>query len=434
MKKALLFLCLALTFLFVAPAQAHPPMSGGTIHIVQYGDTMFSIARSYGLDVWTVARANGITNPSFIYVGQRLVIPTNTAPGTAPQPATGNVHIVQPGETLYAIAARYGVSAWTIAQTNGIYNINHIFVGQRLVIPGLRPAPAPAPAPQPTPKPQQPPAPAPSTSGWQAAYYSGTEPTGGPVLERRDQAINFYWGQSSPDPRVPADEFSVKWTRTVNFRGGLYRFNVTADDGARIWIDGQVVLDAWTQAGAAATVDVTLTPGKHLVAVDYFEQDGVASVKFSFSRLGNAPSEPSTPAVTATPKADPNIPSAGWLGKYYDNQNLSGEPVATRMDNYPDFDWGHDAPIEGMRSDFFSVHWVGQVEFKADNYEFCAVADDGVQLFLDGKLIVDEWHPSDASQVSCKEIDIDTPGLKVIDIYYFEHGAKAKVQVWWDRH
>ena len=102
------------------------------VHVVQRGETLYSIAREYGVSMWNIARANGITNPSKIYAGQRLVIPTGQSPGTEP---AGTVHIVQRGETLYSIACRYGVSVWNIARANGIANPNRIYVGQRLVIP-----------------------------------------------------------------------------------------------------------------------------------------------------------------------------------------------------------------------------------------------------------------------------------------------------------
>jgi LysM repeat protein len=102
------------------------------VHIVQSGETLYSIARSYGVDMWAIARANGITNPNHIYAGQRLVIPIGQADGIR---HTATVHIVQSGETLYSIANRYGVSMWAIARANGVTNPNLIYVGQRLAIP-----------------------------------------------------------------------------------------------------------------------------------------------------------------------------------------------------------------------------------------------------------------------------------------------------------
>ena len=110
----------------VLPASASSSRSS-IIHVVQRGETLYSIARRYGVSMWTIANANGITNPNRIYVGQRLSIPTA---GPA-----GRVHVVRAGETLLHIALRYGVDAWAIARANGITNLNYIYVGQRLIIP-----------------------------------------------------------------------------------------------------------------------------------------------------------------------------------------------------------------------------------------------------------------------------------------------------------
>jgi LysM repeat protein len=107
------------------------PSANPIVYIVQKGDSLYSIARRYGTTVQALAVANHIANPSLIYVGQRLIIPGTGAP--VPPPA--RIHVVQPGETLYSIARYYGVSVWTIAAANGIADINRIYVGQRLVIP-----------------------------------------------------------------------------------------------------------------------------------------------------------------------------------------------------------------------------------------------------------------------------------------------------------
>ncbi len=136
------------------PTGAPPPSPGTgiTTYIVKRGDTLAAIAWRYGVTVNAIVAANGLRNPNLIYAGQRLLIPT-TAP---PQPTQPRVHIVQRGETLSAIAWRYGATVWDIVAANGLRNPNLIYVGQRLTIPGTQPAP------KPTPKPTSPKPPAPS--------------------------------------------------------------------------------------------------------------------------------------------------------------------------------------------------------------------------------------------------------------------------------
>gem|GEM_PF-1032444 len=111
-----------------------PAAGGGVEYIVQAGDDLGLIASKFGVTVDDIVRANGLSNPNFIYVGQKLVIPT-TSGGTAPAPSGGRVHVVKPGETLLMIASMYGTTPEAIAQANGLTNPNWIYVGQTLRIP-----------------------------------------------------------------------------------------------------------------------------------------------------------------------------------------------------------------------------------------------------------------------------------------------------------
>ncbi len=121
------------------------PSSG--VHVVQRGENLFRIALRYGLTTQALAAANGIANPNRIYVGQRLVIPGR---GTTPPAPSGQTYTVRRGDTLSSIARRFGVSTWALAQANGICNPSLIYVGQVLRIPsGTSPAP-PSPVPAPT--------------------------------------------------------------------------------------------------------------------------------------------------------------------------------------------------------------------------------------------------------------------------------------------
>jgi LysM repeat protein len=118
-------------------ASAAPLEDGGT-YIVRAGDTLNSIAARYGVSTATLARTNAIANINRIYIGQRLVIP-GAQGGAATQPgssggASGGVYIVRSGDTLGNIAARHGTSVRNLMALNGIANPDRIWVGQRLRI------------------------------------------------------------------------------------------------------------------------------------------------------------------------------------------------------------------------------------------------------------------------------------------------------------
>lgn len=108
-----------------------PATSG--MHTVQSGETLFSIAQRYGLTTRDLMAANGITDPDRINVGQKLSIPGGGGGGT--QSSGTEYHIVQSGETMLTIAVSYGISVQELASANGISDPDLISVGQTLIIP-----------------------------------------------------------------------------------------------------------------------------------------------------------------------------------------------------------------------------------------------------------------------------------------------------------
>jgi LysM repeat protein len=146
-RTALVLVVVLAALILPPPAvRATPAPQASVVHTVQRGETLFSIARRYGVSVDAVSGANGIGDPSRIYAGQRLVIPIpateNPADSSASLPAAaGATHTVQPGENLYRIALRHGTTVQALAQINGLYNPRQIYVGQVLRIPGSAAAP-----------------------------------------------------------------------------------------------------------------------------------------------------------------------------------------------------------------------------------------------------------------------------------------------------
>jgi murein DD-endopeptidase MepM/ murein hydrolase activator NlpD len=107
-----------------------PAADGTTIHVVQRDETLFGIAMRYGTTVEAIAGANGISDPRYISVGQRLLIP-NARLGVPGAPIT---HLVAPGDTLGTLAAAYQTTADHIAAANFLTNPARLFIGQELTI------------------------------------------------------------------------------------------------------------------------------------------------------------------------------------------------------------------------------------------------------------------------------------------------------------
>jgi LysM repeat protein len=115
------------------PEPGMPPGRPG-VHIVQPGENLFRIALSYGTTVDAIAEANHIVNPWFIYVGQELTIPGG-GDGMPPSDPGGRVHVVQPGDTLYSLAVRYDTTVQALMVANNLSSPNLIYVGQTLSVP-----------------------------------------------------------------------------------------------------------------------------------------------------------------------------------------------------------------------------------------------------------------------------------------------------------
>jgi len=114
------------------PIQGSPAT---TVYSVQRGDTLFSIARRYGTTANSLASLNGLSNPNFIWAGQRLRLNSSSPPPSSEPSSGSRVHLVQPGEILIEIARRYNTTVWALARANNLANPSFIYVGQRLIIP-----------------------------------------------------------------------------------------------------------------------------------------------------------------------------------------------------------------------------------------------------------------------------------------------------------
>lgn len=107
------------------------PPAGATVHVVQRGETLFRIAMQYGTTVEAIAEANGILDPRYIGVGQRLLIP-NAQPNAA---GAMVLHTVEPGQTLPILAAQYNAAPGSIAAANSLSHPALLYAGQTLSIP-----------------------------------------------------------------------------------------------------------------------------------------------------------------------------------------------------------------------------------------------------------------------------------------------------------
>ncbi len=138
--------------------------------------------------------------------------------------------------------------------------------------------------------------------GWFGSYYNSRDLGSDPVLQRYDTNIDFDWGTGSPDDRVNADGFSARWLRRLQLDGGVYRFSARADDGVRVWINDDLILDGWQSPAPEQlfTTEVHLGGGEYTLRVDYQENQGDAQVQVTWDAVPAAGPQPTATPGTAT--------------------------------------------------------------------------------------------------------------------------------------
>ena len=129
----------------------------------------------------------------------------------------------------------------------------------------------------------------PSGTGWLAEYFNNRMLTGAPVLTRTDAEINFLWGSAAPATELPRDNFSARWTGYVQVdTTQAYTFVARTDDGVRLWIDDQLLIDRWVNQGARDwTATINLAAGvRYAVRMEYYDSTGTATAILSWQAAG----------------------------------------------------------------------------------------------------------------------------------------------------
>jgi hypothetical protein len=181
------------------------------------------------------------------------------------------------------------------------------------------------------------PAPPPGFPDWRGEYFPNRFLNGAPLVVRNDRAIDFDWSFRSPAPGIGTEEYSVRWTRRIDFASGTYRFSTRSDDGIRVFIDGDRIIDEWRDMSGNTTYSAERhLSGHHEVRVEYYQNRGPAFVYFWWEQVHsptptNTP-RPPTPTPTRSLFATAN-PSSGPVGSQI-TVNLGGFPGNTAVNLY----------------------------------------------------------------------------------------------------
>lgn len=252
---------------------------------------------------------------------------------------------------------------------------------------------------------------------WRGEYYNNDSLLFPPLFVRNDATIDFNWGTGSPGPGIPNNDFSVRWTRSLSFDEGNYRFVATVDDGVRVWIDGDLIIDQWRDTSLTTyTAERRVSGGTHTLRVEYYDSQNVAAIRFYWERIDSG--------------GGGNFPD--WRGEYWSNRNFEGSPTLGRNDEEIDFNWGSGSPDSRIPRDNFSARWTQTVEFDEGLYRFFARADDGIRVYLDNELIIDEWRDNEADVEYAVDRQLDDDDFR-IRVEYYERTGGALVAFGWQR-
>lgn len=148
-----------------------------------------------------------------------------------------------------------------------------------------------------------------TASPFHAEYFKNTDLSGDPALTRDEAAINFDYGDTgSPDSSFDHNQFSARWTTQQYFATGRYTFSTTVDDGVRLYIDGNLVIDKWIdEATSTYTATVDLSEGNHEIKMEYYQAFGGAVAKLTWDLSPDSPVITPTPTPTAEPTPTPSV-------------------------------------------------------------------------------------------------------------------------------
>ena len=264
--------------------------------------------------------------------------------------------------------------------------------------------------------------------GLNATYFDNLDFTG-PEVSRTDPTVDFDFGGGAPDPSMGSDTYSARWTGRVEAPvTGDYTFTTNSDDGVRLYVDGNLVVENWTNHGPtddSGTVSLEAGQTYH-IRLDYYEDGGGAVARLMWAYPGQ--DRQIIPSHNLLFEA---VNAGGLDAEYFDTVDLTG-PSVNRVDRHVNFDFGNGSPHPSIGPDTYSARWTGQVEAPVTgDYTFTTTADDGVRLFVDGKQLVENWSdraPADDSGT----ITLEAGRRYDIQMDYYENGGGAVARLAWE--
>jgi RHS repeat-associated protein len=277
--------------------------------------------------------------------------------------------------------------------------------------------------------------PARSRTGLAAQYWNNQDLTGDPVLSRVDQNVDFSWGTGSPSAgTVNSDNFSARWTGYfVAPQTGSYQFGSDVDDGCRIWVNNQQLLNNWTWCGGQYGPSMSLAAGQVVpLKMEYKEIGGGATARLLVKGDVSAAGMP-VPKEWLRTDPRPLNQRNGLVGHYYyddGSHNFATNKTLfmQRTDPVVSFNWGTGSPVPNGPADNFLIRWTGYLTVPiTGSYQFGTASDDGSRITLGSAnaVVFDKWRDDAGAENFGNSVSLTANQPMPITVDFFEHGGGA---------
>ncbi len=270
-------------------------------------------------------------------------------------------------------------------------------------------------------------------ASWTVSVFNNPDLFGSPIWVGLSPAVNHTWGAGPPviggvATGAPADNFSVRFTTSTFFMAGNYRFTVQVDDGARLYVDGLLLINQWQAGLGFRTFQADynfVSDGLRTITVEMFDAMGDATIIASWSL-----------AVGPLPTATPFYAGVPWYGEFFNGLDLAGPVVFTTT--YPpsglNLNWGQGSPGGAMPVDNWSARFIRTLNVPSDLpegvYTFYARADDNFRFFVDATLIFDYWDTFANTQTYTATVTL-LNGPHTLKVEYRERELDASLFLTW---
>jgi uncharacterized protein (DUF1800 family) len=279
-----------------------------------------------------------------------------------------------------------------------------------------------------------------TTAGVVGTYWADTAFVGDPYFVDYQTQINYNKGSGQPGDTWTVQTFSATWDGyLLPTSSGNHLFTLLAQSQARVYLNGNLILDGWTVPGSAGTnpiqsAPINLTAGTRVpIHVDYANSTTGAS----FINVQWEP--PTAQTFTGIPNTalfrNASTSQQGLLATWYANSTQTPPffyQVAENNNPELNYTFGQAPPGGSLASTNFTVRWKGQVLPQySEPYQFAVKSDDGARLWVNGQLVINKWQSQGTTENISAPINLQAGVFYDIQLEYLQLTAGAEVHLNW---